>query len=388
MNIKPLSSIEILDKFISFNTISRQSNIAMIEWIRDYLAQFGIKSELVYGHEHGGKYSANLWAESGSGDGGIVLSGHSDVVPIAGQEWTSDPFVMIEKDGRLYGRGTADMKGFLACALNAMVRAPKSRLKKPLQLAISYDEEIGCLGVHHLLHHLRDKKIKPSLCIIGEPTLLKIGIGHKGKLAFKVACHGVASHSALAPNALNAIYMAADFMNQLRQMQDEIANGNYQDAYYDIPYTTLHTGLINGGVQLNIVPNYCELIAEIRNIGTHNAQELFAQIQARTQILSANFQEKFPNAKYEFTITNEYPGLEVAKDNPLVHFLQNLTGENNLIKLSFGTEAGLFQQNLDTTAVVCGPGSMEQGHKPDEFIAISEMHRCDNFLEKIIHSLL
>ncbi|MCX8505440.1 MAG: M20/M25/M40 family metallo-hydrolase, partial [Alphaproteobacteria bacterium] len=186
MTIKPLTSIEILDKFIGFNTISRQSNMAMIEWIRDYLAQFNIDCELVYGHEHGGKYCANLWAQVGSGDGGIVLSGHSDVVPVAGQDWSSDPFIMRETDGRLYGRGTADMKGFLACALNALVRARQYKLNKPLQLAISYDEEIGCLGVHHLLHHLRAKAIKPSLCIIGEPTLLKIGIGHKGKLAFKV----------------------------------------------------------------------------------------------------------------------------------------------------------------------------------------------------------
>ncbi len=392
----PLSTIDILQKLIGFATISRTDNRGMIQWVAEYLAGFGIESTIIEGrdddvHSHG----ANLWAKvgngpgngPGNGNGGFVLSGHSDVVPVVGQDWENDPFTMTIKDGRAYGRGTADMKGFIASAIRAMVLAKgnEDNMQKPLYLALSYDEEIGCIGVKHLLHHLKTKQIQPDLCIIGEPTQMKVGIGHKGKLAFKITAHGLTAHSALAPQAVNANYMIGDFMQILRDYQDYIARHHPREGEYDIAYSTLHTGIIAGGVQLNIVPHIATAIAEIRNIASDNAQDIYEQIQQKCHKQAEYWQKNHAGAGYRFEITNSYPGLITDKNNQWVQFCQNLGGENQLVKCSFGTEAGLFTQELQTSAVILGPGSMEQGHKPNEFIALSQLTKCDEFLQKLIN---
>ncbi|TIT51452.1 MAG: M20/M25/M40 family metallo-hydrolase, partial [Mesorhizobium sp.] len=265
-----MDSIRILEKLIAFPTVSRDSNLDLIGYVVDLLDAHGIAWQIIQS-EDGRK--ANLFATIGpAGASGIMLSGHTDVVPIDGQNWKLPPFEMSERDGRLYGRGAADMKGFVACALAACVTASKMTLQTPLHLALSYDEEIGCIGVRSLIDMLRGAPQRPLLCIVGEPTGMKVATGHKGKLAARAICKGREGHSALAPLALNAIHLGCDFVAALRREQDRLARDGARDGDYDIPYTTVHVGKMNAGVALNIVPNLCQIDFEIRNIAADNPQ--------------------------------------------------------------------------------------------------------------------
>jgi acetylornithine deacetylase len=251
-----MNSVQILDRLISFPTVSRDSNLGLIEYVRDFLATRGIASRL-YMDIAGRK--ANLYASIGPAEQpGILLSGHTDVVPVDGQRWSSAPFQMQQRGERLYARGAADMKGFLACALRAAERAAARALRLPLQLAFSYDEEVGCLGVRSLIEDMADWSYRPKLCIVGEPTLLRAAVGHKGKTALKAICHGRAAHSAGPDRGVNAIHMATELIDSIRQRQSGIARNGPRDSAYEVPYTTLHVGVINGGTVLNIVPDRCE----------------------------------------------------------------------------------------------------------------------------------
>ncbi len=371
-------SIAILDRLIAFQTVSHQSNMAMIDFIRDTLDGCGITCQIIT-DETGDK--ANLYATIGPQDRpGVMLSGHTDVVPVEGQAWTRDPFKMIEADGCLYGRGTTDMKGFIACALAAAVQASKMDLKIPLHLAFSHDEEIGCVGVRHLIDVMEKAPVKPKFCLIGEPTLLQVATAHKGKLAARAICRGVECHSAMAPNGVNAIHLAADLMAEIRALQADIEKSGGRDGDYDIPYTTLHAGIIHGGAALNIVPNLCTLDFEIRNIAADDPAVLMDQIVAR----AGQIVEGYDGAAIEFESIHSYPGLDTPPDSAVVSFVKSLTGANSTTKLSFGTEGGLFDERLGIPTVVCGPGSMAQGHKPDEFIARSEMAACDKMLAALL----
>lgn len=352
--------------------------MAMIDFIRDTLDGCGITCQIIT-DETGDK--ANLYATIGPQDRpGVMLSGHTDVVPVEGQAWTRDPFKMIEADGCLYGRGTTDMKGFIACALAAAVQASKMDLKIPLHLAFSHDEEIGCVGVRHLIDVMEKAPVKPKFCLIGEPTLLQVATAHKGKLAARAICRGVECHSAMAPNGVNAIHLAADLMAEIRALQADIEKSGGRDGDYDIPYTTLHAGIIHGGAALNIVPNLCTLDFEIRNIAADDPAVLMDQIVAR----AGQIVEGYDGAAIEFESIHSYPGLDTPPDSAVVSFVKSLTGANSTTKLSFGTEGGLFDERLGIPTVVCGPGSMAQGHKPDEFIARSEMAACDKMLAALL----
>ena len=380
------STTEILRRLIAFETISRQSNLEMLDYIESLLAPAGARIER-FAHEDGSR--ANLWATIGpEGGGGVVLSGHTDVVPVTGQNWSSDPFVLTEDSGRLYGRGTADMKGFVAAAIHAALQAARRDLATPLHLAFSYDEEIGCMGVRRMIEALAARPERPALCIIGEPTGMKIATGHKGKTAYRACCHGVEGHSALAPNALNALHLGADFVAALTRRQDDLARNGARDPAYDIPFSTVHAGMMRGGTALNIVPNLCEIDFEVRNIVADDPARIMAAIHADARAIAAVHQPRFPQARIEIEEISGYPGLETPEDAPVVALLRRLTGESGTsIKVAFGTEGGLFQQATGMSTAICGPGFMDQGHKPDEFVSGAQLALCDAMLARLVEEL-
>lgn len=373
----------ILEKLIAHDTTSRNPNRELIDWIAELLKSAGAAVTLLP-NETGQK--ANLFATLGPTDiPGVALSGHTDVVPVDGQDWTKPPFQLTEQDGRLYGRGTCDMKGFVASALSAALRAPT--LETPLHLAFSYDEEIGCIGVRSLIDMLSAAPIKPRFCIVGEPTSMQVATGHKGKIAARVTCHGVEGHSALAPFATNAIYMATDLINAIRAIQKRLEQTGAQDGDYDVPYTTLHVGTINAGTTLNIVPNRADFLFEIRSIAEDNPDALLAEIRSAADDIAAATEA--PHARIVIEPTaNTYPGLATAPGADIVAFVKSLAGgTNDTIKVAFGTEGGLFSAVAGIPTVVCGPGSMAQGHKPDEYVTLDQLQRCDAMMDRLLIKL-
>lgn len=380
------NSEQILAKLISFDTVSRNPNKELISYIADLLDNAGISSQLI--PDATGK-KANLYATVGASDvGGIMLSGHTDVVPVDGQNWTKPPFELTMEDGRLYGRGTADMKGFVASAVATAIKASKRKLKVPLSLAFSYDEEIGCVGVRSMIELLDKAPVKPAMCIVGEPTNMQVATGHKGKTALRAIFTGVEGHSALAPNALNALHLGSDFISILRETQTELCRSGTSDADYDIPYTTVHAGKMSGGVALNIVPNRCEIDFEIRNILGDDTASIIEIVRDKASALIEIHKTTHAQADISIEVVNSYPGLDTLVDADVVKFVQSLTGANSTAKIAFGTEGGLFSSQLRIPTVVCGPGSMAQGHKPDEFIERDQIRRCDAMLDALIERLV
>jgi acetylornithine deacetylase len=378
-------SLQHLDKLIGFPSISRDSNLDLIAYIREFLAGLGITSMLVH-NEDGRK--ANLWATIGPENvPGIVLSGHTDVVPVEGQAWSSDPFTLTMRGGNLYGRGTADMKGFIACCLRAAELAAVRKLHTPVHLAFSYDEEIGCVGVRRLLDILKDAPVKPRLCIVGEPTLMQAITAHKGKLGFRVTAHGLEAHSSLAPIGVNAIYMASDLIGAIRAIQAEIAEHGLRDGDYEVAYTTLHVGKIQGGEVMNIVPNRASFDFEIRYLPEEDQHAIVNRIRAAAEKITSTYRSVFDKARFEFADLQSYPAMNTPVDSEAVKFVHALTGGNSTGKITFGTEGGLFQQTLGTPAVVCGPGNIAVAHKPDEHVSEAQMAQCDLMLERLVEKL-
>lgn len=376
-------SIEILDRLIAFPTVSRDPNIELIDYARGLLAARGVESTLIP-DRNGTK--ANLYATIGPTDRpGVMLSGHTDVVPVEGQAWTTDPFQLVERDGRLFGRGAADMKGFVAAALAAAERASTRDLKTPLHLALSYDEEVGCLGVRSLIDMLAAAPHRPAFAIVGEPTAMQVATGHKGKRGLRATCIGREGHSALAPMALNALHLAADFIGAVRARQARIVESGARDGDYDVPYTTLHVGRVNGGVALNIVPNLAVVDFEIRNLASDDPDAIIGELAEEADAIAAATGE--PEAEIRIETVMEYPGLDTPPDAAITAFVKSLTGANGAIKVAYGTEGGLFSARLGVPAIVCGPGSMAQGHKPDEFVSRDQMVKCDAMLDALIDRL-
>lgn len=376
---------EILTQLISFDTTSRNPNDALIKHVAELLSDNGIQSTLI--PDDTGK-KANLYATVGPQDTpGIMLSGHTDVVPIDGQDWTKPAFELTEENNRYYGRGTTDMKGFVASAIRIAIEASKRDLKTPLHLGFSYDEEIGCVGVRSMIEMLDKAPIKPGMCIVGEPTEMQVATGHKGKTGLKAVFTGREGHSALAPKAVNALYMATDFITALRNIQEELRLNGLTDDDYDVPYTTLHVGKLNGGVALNIVPNSCEMLFEIRNIAEDAPGKIVDKLRQQADIIITEAQEIAPEADISIEIINTYPGMNTPKQSEVVEFVKSLTGGNSTCKMAFGTEGGLFSQELGIPTVICGPGSMAQGHKPDEYVAIEQIEKCDLMLDTLLNRL-
>ena len=385
-----LTTRDILAKLISFDTTSRNPNRALIDYIANLLQEHGIESVLIPNEDN---TKANLYATVGPSDKpGIMLSGHTDVVPVDGQDWTKPAFELTESDQRYYGRGTADMKGFVACALTAATNASKrgaskQPLKTPLHLAFSYDEEIGCVGVRSLLDMLQQAPVKPSMCIVGEPTSLTVATRHKGKTSVFAKCIGREGHSALAPNAFNAIHLACDLVSIVRAKQEEIKKRCTATDLSDIPYTTVHVGRIHAGQALNIVPNLCTVNFEIRNDSADNPQDILDDIYQSAAALVTKAKQHASEAAIEFEILNTYPGLNTGTDTEVVEFVKSLVGANDTSYVAFGTEGGLFSTQLKIPTVVCGPGSMAQGHKPDEYIEVEQMQRCGVMMERLVSYL-
>ena len=381
----PPTTLSFLRYLIGFPTVSRDPNRDLIDYCASYLRTIGASVEIITA-EAGRK--ANLFATIGSKDmPGVMLSGHTDVVPVDGQTWSKPPFTAVVEDGRVYGRGTADMKGFVASALCCASKAAGRKLKTPLHLALTHDEEVGCVGVHSLIDMLSDAPVKPAMCIVGEPTAMAIATGHKGKTAIEATCIGSAVHSALAPRAVNAIHLACDLISQIRHLQDDFAVKGAQDTAYDIPYTTLHAGLVTGGVALNIVPNHTVVKFEIRNLKTDNPGKILDRLRAAIAPVISVARQRAPLADITFKVINTYPGLDTPLDDAVVEMLAGLAGSAQRIKVSFGTEGGLFSQKLGIPTVVCGPGSMAQGHKADEFVTLAQLDACDAMLAALIDRL-
>jgi acetylornithine deacetylase len=382
---KDMESITILERLIAFPTVSRDSNLDLIGYAAELLGAHGIATQIIPSADG---HKANLFATIGPANKpGVMLSGHTDVVPVDGQNWTLPPFAMTARDGKLYGRGAADMKGFVASALACCLKASKMALQTPLHLALSYDEEVGCLGVRDLIEMLSAAPQQPLLCIVGEPTNMQVATGHKGKLAARALCKGREGHSALAPLALNAIHLGCDFVRALRDEQDRLARDGARDGDYDIPYTTVHAGKINAGVALNIVPNLCQVGFEIRNVAADDAVVILDRLREAAARIARDAASIAAEAAIDIEITNTYPGLDTPAASEAVAFVKSLTGANNTMKVAFGTEGGLFSRDLGTPAVVCGPGSMAQGHKPDEYVSVEQLRRCDEMLERLLSRL-
>ncbi len=376
------ASIDHLKRLIAFPTVSRDSNLALIEHIAAFLTPLGFTCRVIESED---ARKANLYASIGPADkAGIVLSGHTDVVPVTGQDWSCDPFQLTKKDGRLYGRGSADMKGFIACCLALAERLEASLLPVPVHFAFSYDEEVGCLGVRRMIDVMADMAVKPRFCIIGEPTSMQVVTAHKGKQAYRVTTSGLEAHSSLAPNGVNAIHLAVDTICELRQIQKEITETGTRDGDYDIAYTTVHVGTISGGEALNIVPNHCSFDFEIRHLPGDDPAAIMARVTEAPKRRVARARARFAGADIRFHERINYPALETPPDSDVVTFVKSLTGANATAKISFGTEGGLFQSRLGLPTVVCGPGSISVAHKPDEFIEESQMAACDRFLDKLV----
>ncbi|CAH6033324.1 acetylornithine deacetylase [Klebsiella variicola subsp. variicola] len=363
---------DILAALLAFDTTSRESNLALITWIEDFLAQRGIASQRIM-DDSGRK--ANLYARLGpGGDGGVMLSGHTDVVPVDGQQWTLPPFALTQQEGRYYGRGSADMKGFLACVLASLDSFLAQPLRLPLHLAFSYDEEVGCLGVRSMVEFLRASAEKPAMCIIGEPTEMRPVYGHKGKVAMRCQVHGRACHSAYAPSGVNAIEYAARLINQLGEAAQQLKQ--IEDARFDPPYSTLQTGVIQGGSALNIVPQDCQFDFEIRYLPEAHVQGVITQVeQYAQQQLLPQMQAVAAESTIHFLPLSHYPGLLTDPQSQFAQWLAQWSGSDDFSTVAFGTEGGLFDE-AGVATLICGPGSMEQGHKPDEFIAIEQVELC------------
>ena len=380
MNIQ--STKDVLTALVSYDTTSRNSNLDLISWVEGYLDRLGVAHERVY--DETGKKS-NLWATIGPADvPGYILSGHTDVVPVDDQTWTNDPFTLTERNGKLYGRGSTDMKGYVACCLAAVPDMLKANLKQPLHLAFSYDEEVGCIGVRGLIAKLPERPAQPIACFVGEPTEMDVVIGHKAKRSLKVTVRGRTCHSSLAPMGVNAVEYAARLIAKIREISDRHAKSGARDALYDVPFTTGHTGYLHGGTALNIVPDVATFEFEFRTIAADKSAVLAKEVIdfAKTE-LEPEMKAVAPEAGFEFDDRSEFAGLNTAENAEVTLLAKNLSGRNNHSKVAYGTEGGLFAE-AGVPTVVIGPGSIEQAHKADEWIAISELEKCGNFLDRLI----
>ncbi len=376
-------AVDLIKALVAFDTTSRDSNLALIDYVREYLRRIGVASHLVF-DETGKK--ANLFATIGPDDRpGLVLSGHTDVVPVDGQDWDSDPFRIVERGGKLFGRGTCDMKSFIAVALALAPEFHAARLRTPIHFAFSYDEEVGCLGVRRLITELERMKIRPLACVVGEPTSMKVIRGHKGKVSYRCHVHGYECHSSLAPHGVNAIQYAAEVITYITRLGDRLAKEGPFDPDFDIPHTTAHTGLIHGGTALNIVPKDCWFDFEFRYLPTHDPKPLAEEVRrfAETTLLPAMNRVQ-PGTGISWEEISGFPGLSTEEDAEITQRAKAAAGDNEAAgKVAFGCEGGLFNE-AGIPTIICGPGDIEQAHKPNEFVALEQIDRCVTFLRRLV----
>jgi acetylornithine deacetylase len=374
-----------VERLIGFPTISRDSNLGLIEWVRDDLERLGSKTRLTY---DASRKKANLFATLGEGaTPGLMLSGHTDVVPVDGQNWDTDPFKPTERDGKLYARGSADMKGFIGVAL---AYAPKflealngGRLDAPLHYALSYDEEVGCIGVRGLIEDLKRSGIKPAGCVVGEPTSMQPISAHKGMNRFRCLVRGREAHSSYVTHGVNAIEYASRLIVYIRQIADRLAQFEQRDCGFTVPYTTLSTGLIRGGIAANVVPKDCEFQFDMRTLPSASAEALYQEIRAYADLLAREMKAVEPEAGIELEWASKTIGLAAAETDAIVQWAMKLAHADKAGKVSYGTEAGLFQE-MGVPTVILGPGDIAEAHRPNEFVALAELAQCEVFMQRIM----
>ena len=360
------------------NTVSDQSNLELIHFIRDHLARLGVKSRLTFNAD---KTKANLFATLGEGkSAGVILSGHTDTVPWDGQDWSMDPLSALVKDDRLYGRGSADMKAFIGIAVSHAEQFLNSHAPFAIHLAFSYEEEIGCFGVKELIADLRDANIKPLACIVGEPTSMVPAIAHKGVYRYKCCVRGKEAHSSLTPHSVNAIEMAARVVGRVRDMAEDFEKNETRFEGFDVPFSTTSVGQFHGGIADNVVPRDAEFRYEFRDLPTANAAQMQSEVVAYAKSLEPRMKQVALAAGFSFETICEIPSFLGSKDDPVTRLAQTLSGEKSTTLVAFGTEAGLFK-NAGISTVVCGPGSIQQAHQPDEYVSLEQLGRCEAFMQ-------
>ena len=387
----PSNAVDWLTKLIGFNTVSRYSNLQLIEYVAGYCEQLGLSPRLTFNADN---TKANLFVTvpaMGEGDtvttGGFVFSGHTDVVPVDGQAWDTDPFVATIVEDKLYGRGACDMKGFIACALTLLptvVQASRDRmLNKPIHLALSYDEEVGCLGAPLLLADLKAQGIKPDYCIVGEPTMMKMVTAHKGIQVYRCRVHGKSVHSSLTPQGVNAISYASKIINFIDKLAEQLQQRNDQDMAFDVPFSTLSVGTITGGTATNIVPNLCEFTFDYRNLPHMNESQVIEPIRAFIKTLEPKMHAIDSDTGIELTRNENVPAMTDKDSHALQQLIENLVDEQHRHKVAYATEGGQFT-NAGIPTVICGPGDIGNAHKANEFVSLNQLAKCESFLQQIL----
>ncbi len=381
------ATIEWCRKLIAHQSVSMTPNMALIEEVKTFLDELGYETLVVRDDSN---TKANLYATIGPAvHGGVILSGHSDVVPTEGQNWASDPYAIDIRDDKMYGRGSCDMKGFLACLLAKAEAFKHANLRVPIHLAFTYDEEVGCLGVPSLVEAINNLPQKPAMCIVGEPTEMKVITQHKGKYSARAHFTGRSGHSSLPGEGVNAVEFASEFVVFLRKLGRKCRDEGPHDDEFVPNHTTFHTGVIKGGTQLNIIPQNCTVDFEFRNLPNDDRNALKAQIfDYLENTLIPDMRETYDDVGVEIEVISDMPGLATGDDEEVTKLVMALTGANTTGKVSFGTEAGVFSALGDIPTVVCGPGNIEQAHKPDEFIELDQLGRCEAFLDKLLAVLV
>ncbi len=370
-------TLELARTLVGFNTVSANSNLPLIHFIRDELSRLGVSSRLTFNAD---KTKANLFATLGEGKpAGLILSGHTDTVPWDGQEWASDPLDGAVRDARLFGRGAADMKSFIAIALAHAGDFLASQAPFALHFAFSYDEEVGCFGARELIADLRDAGVKPLACIIGEPTGMIPAIAHKGVYRYKCCVRGKDAHSSLTPQSVNAIEMAARVIGKLRDMAEGFQRDEPRYPGFDVPFSTASVGQFHGGIADNVVPRDAEFRYEFRDLPTADARTMQRELVAHARTLEPAMQRVAPEAGFRFETLCEVPSFLGSAQDRVTLLAQRLSGETRLTNVAFGTEAGLFK-GAGIPTVVCGPGSIEQAHQADEYVSLDQLARCEAFM--------
>jgi acetylornithine deacetylase len=374
------TSRALVERLIAFDTTSRGSNLALIDFAQELLEASGARCRRTYDPT---KAKANLFATLGPGEeGGYVLSGHTDVVPVDGQDWSSDPFAAETRDGKLFGRGSADMKGFIGTALSLLPEIARANLKRPIHFALSFDEEVGCAGVGAMLDDLKANGIRPALALVGEPTDMKVVGAHKGGAVIRTHCHGREGHSSAPDKGANAVMMAGAFIAYLKELGDSVKH--HRDAHFDPPYTTVQANMMSGGTAVNVLARDATVTWEYRNLPDREGSAILeaARHHAEHEILP-RYRLSVPEASIDTELKAGYPGLVLDPDSPAIALAREISGANSVETVAYGTEAGLFQR-AGIPSVICGPGSIEQAHKADEFVALAQLVACEGFLRKLI----
>jgi acetylornithine deacetylase len=381
-----LSAREMMEKLISFPSVSSVSNLPIIDFIEEYLNSHGVECHRVY-NPAGDK--ANLYANAGPAvDGGVILSGHTDVVPVVGQDWDTDPFKVVEKDGKLYGRGTCDMKGFDAIALTAVPKALKRGIKRPIQIAMSYDEEVGCIGAPFMAAEMAKLMPKASAAIIGEPSMMKAVSGHKGGLGIKTHVRGFEVHSSLQHIGVSAIHEAAKLIEWANQMniQNELLDRSEATSMFIPPWTTVHVGTIEGGTANNITAKDCHFVMGFRVIPNERATDWKQAYESKVREVEAAMKKINPDSFIMLDAAHDVPGLRPENDGTAEALVRKLTGDNGQHVVSYGTEAGQFQAE-GYSSIICGPGDIAQAHQKNEFITLEQFSAGENFMDQLIENL-